>query len=518
MNKCNWIVTVSLMAVCLFLSLDSLSHIPAYHEQHHLFLFSPAYLSAHGATAAGRLGLLADFVIQFFYFRTGGCLLFALLIAALYPLNAVSVYKLTGRRDPLHLTLIPSLYLLVRYTSIDFSIDHLVGLLICSLALLLLSCLRGHVKYYLQPVVLIGLGLFIGWWYPFVAAVMVGASCLSAWLLDRRLAKGKIRLAVGLTALACYAGATFYTFVRAYNMHERISIETESYVKHGEWNKVLSCANRYRGNNQLIDYFRNLALYHTGRLPYELLRYPQSKGVESLYLPWTGENRRSEYGHYIYEQLGLVNEAHHWAFEAMVVNGETAPHLLNLIRYNIANGRLLVARRFIHVLKQSLFYRDQAVTYEGMLTAGDVAGLHALPHRKGEKARFTNVLNLGPELLYVCEREPGNRMAFEYLMSQLLLSNQITRFAANVHRYKAFDYPVLPPMYEEALLVYKLGVDEATFAELGIAVSPETEQRFRAYYNASQRDDTELLRREFGDTYWYYMNYRSVYGTKARND
>lgn len=42
----------------------------------------------------------------------------------------------------------------------------------------------------------------------------------------------------------------------------------------------------------------------------------------------------------------------------MVVWGETAPHLLNLARYNLAVQRPQVAQRFINVLKQSLFYSD----------------------------------------------------------------------------------------------------------------------------------------------------------------
>lgn len=48
----------------------------------------------------------------------------------------------------------------------------------------------------------------------------------------------------------------------------------------------------------------------------------------------------------------------------MVVWGETAPHLLNLARYNIVNKRPEVAQRFINLLKQSLFYRGDAEELE----------------------------------------------------------------------------------------------------------------------------------------------------------
>lgn len=97
-----------------------------------------------------------------------------------------------------------------------------------------------------------------------------------------------------------------------------------------------------------------MALYHTGQLLDHLLDYPLNMGVKALYFPWNSDSRESEYGHFLYEDLGYINEAQRWEFEAMVVWGETAPHLLNLARYNVVNKRPEVARRFINLLKQSL--------------------------------------------------------------------------------------------------------------------------------------------------------------------
>jgi hypothetical protein len=107
-----------------------------------------------------------------------------------------------------------------------------------------------------------------------------------------------------------------------------------------------------------------LALYHKGELIYHLFDYPPFLGVRSLYFPWNSDSRESEYGHIIYEHIGHINEAHHWEFEAMAVWGETAPHLLNLARYNIVNHRPKVAQRFINKLKQSLFYHEEALQLE----------------------------------------------------------------------------------------------------------------------------------------------------------
>ena len=71
---------------------------------------------------------------------------------------------------------------------------------------------------------------------------------------------------------------------------------------------------------------------------------------------------------------------------------------------------------------------------------------------------------------------------------------------------------VLPSCYEEALLIYQMGVDKATFARCGFIVSPDTRARFARYMQLTEQGNQPLLQQEFGHTYWYYLNYLSPYG------
>ena len=338
-------------------------------------------------------------------------------------------------------------------------------------------------------------------------------SGLSAKYLSRFFTDKKYYYCLSI-CICLYTGSTSYLFIINYNMKERLLLEAEDHLKKKKWEKVLHCADKFRGNNQLMEYFRNMALFHIGRMPYDLLKYPQTKGVASLYLPWTGEPERSRYGHYIYEQLGYINEAHRWAFEAMVVYGETAPIITNLIRYNIAIQRYGVAHRFINVLKQSLFYKRDTEIYEKMIREKQSPFPNALSYNPEEKVRFANILNIGPELSYLCDRDSSNQMAFEYLMSDLLISNQITRFAKNLGRIRTFPCASLPRLYEEALYTYKLGVDKETYDKLGFTISEETEYRFRTYYTLYRKKEIKKLKEQFGDTFWYYLHFLSPYGNK----
>lgn len=464
-----------------------LSHIIYYHEQHHLFLFSKEYFLNQLHTA-GWLSYLTDFLIQFFYIPAVGSALLATILAGIYLLTYYNIKKITGQPDKLQLSLIPSIYLFVYTMPADHSLVPVTG---CFVGLLLLSALhRVTTKQ-----------------WSFIRRIR--------WITIR----GK-RTNLMLTSfiLALYAALSFYFFVHSFNMRERIMLLAEKSVKEKKWDEVLTQTGKYMDSgrsNQLISYFNNLALYHSGQLPYTLFDYPQKLGVKALYLPWNSDSRESEYGHFLYEDLGYINEAQRWEFEAMVVWGETAPHLLNLARYNIINQRPAVAQRFINLLKQSLFYKEEAGKLERLLPTGKVTGLHtSLPYDDKSPARFANVINIGPELQYLCEQDSTNRMAFEYLMGYLLLSNDVVRFADNLKFMSNFSYAKMPPVYEEALYIYKLGMGDEAFAQTGFTISEQTEKRFRRYYNLYANREMQTLQSEFGNTYWYYLNFISPYGDK----
>ncbi len=518
MKKIDYFVFTLITLIFSYLFSGPLSYILYYQEQHHLFLFSNANLSKHLIVQGGLLSYMTDFIIQFFYFPLPGSILFASLISLIYLINSFLCKHITGKADLLQLSLLPAFYFLICYESIEFPVSWVVGVLLGLLAIRAIVSIPFRYARWLSAVLLLAVLIYsAGPLIVLITLLIVAIPCFFARFVTHRITNDKTILLFSLPVLLLYAGVAFYCFVHSYSTRERQMIEAGKCVKEKDWNGVLAISARYHGTNQLLSYFTNMALYHKGRMPYDLFKYPQPAGVESLYFPWKSDSRQSEYGHFIYEELGYLNEAHRWAFEAMVVFGETAPNLTNLIRYNIANNRPLVAQRFINILKQSLFYKKEAIAYERMLSSGKVPGLKALSHQEGKPARFANVMNLGPELHYLCERDSSDRMAFEYLMSDLLLSNQVVRFAENLGRIRAFPYPALPTLYEEALYIYKLGVEEKTFNSLGFTVSKQTEIRFNAYYKLLKSGNMQLLKDQFGDTYWYYLNFTSPYGSKIIN-
>lgn len=478
-----------ILFLCYWMAyMGNLSHIIAYHEQHHLFLYTQAYFDQQ-IQSEGFFSYLTAFIIQFFYYPWLGSALLAFLLASVYGMVGNVLRLLFGKEDWLHLSILPSLLLFYHTMEANHTLVPVtITVLSLCMANLVLWLFRRHMP--LIPI-----------------------------LQNTHIQKKKLRMGLQAFVLLVYAGCGYYHFVNSYNRSEGIMLKAEMNVKAKDWDKVLEYTKLYLNSgktNHLIAYFHQMALYHKGLLPYHLFDYPQLLGVKAIYFPWNSDSRESEYGHFLYEDLGHINEAHHWEFEAMAVWGETAPHLLNLARYNIVNNRPKVAQRFINKLKKSLFYKEQALQLEASLETGKVEGIrNALAGVVDVPARFTNAINIGPELEYICNHDPKNKMAFEYLMSYLLLSNNVIRFVDNLYRIKNFDYPSLPTAYEEALLVYKLKVGEEKFAQSGYRVSAETEARFARYYQLMGNQQMSLLQKEFGKTFWFYMNYISPYGNKV---
>ncbi len=300
-------------------------------------------------------------------------------------------------------------------------------------------------------------------------------------------------------------------------MSEFRMIKAQQAIDRHDWDDALHHTERYLDNqkqpNPLIFYFHNIALYNKGELLNRLFDYQPVVGINALYFPWQSRTRETEYGHYLLEQLGCINDAQHWEFEAMVVWGETAPRLINLARYNIINHRKAIARKYIARLRQSLFYKDEADRLEACVESGQIEGLRAFSTNEPEKANFVNILNIGPNLQYVLSQDPRNRMAYEYLMCDLLLSNNLSRFVENLQLAAGF-YKQMPRIFDEALLVYQLGGNDTK----DLQPSDDTKSRFQQYVQIAQSGNMAALQAEFGNTYWFYLNCVSPYGNRLKKE
>ncbi len=477
-------------------------HVLYFQEQHHLFLWSADYWSRM-AHLRGWAYPLMSFMVQFSYYPALGAAAWALLLTAIYFMLQSIVFRLTGLRDLLQISAIVPVYLFTTVISIDV--------------------------YPVAPIKW-GVWIFVIW----VIAMLIGRYL--PWTRRRKPAPaadtqadghegapaGKRSASVTMLWLSpvmaiMYVAAGYQFIVKdmvtgPIHEAERTMLTTEKAVREGRWHDVVDLTNAWAATgrkNHLMSYFRSLGLYHTGALYDHLFDYPQTFGMRSLFFPWRGDKNQAEYGHYVYQDLGHINAAHRWVFEALVGWNETAPLLNYLIQYNIAMGRPAVADKFLCKLEQSTFYRSRAAWLRECLANGEVPGLqYAMADAPAEPARWDNVINIGGETRFLLNYAPDNDMARQYLiLSMMLVGNRDAVLRNLVSLYPASENQELPRVLQEALLLYRMSLGHDAINALGYNISKENEDRFRAYMVENAKGDKAQFSPDMRRSYWYYVQH-----------
>jgi hypothetical protein len=213
----------------------------------------------------------------------------------------------------------------------------------------------------------------------------------------------------------------------------------------------------------------NRALYHTGRLPYEMFSYPQRLDRDSIFLAFAIPlNHRLDYMELseMFYELGFVNDSEHFSHEALEGHGHRPELLKRLAKINILKSQPTAARAFIGALGKNLLHRRWAQEYlrrldeDPLLT--DDEELNAIRGhmiRDDYKSRRTSGKEfIGPVMMQgimlKLQRNRHDKMAFECLMGHYLLTKQLDKVIAELQRLDDFGYPDIPRHYEEAILLY----------------------------------------------------------------
>ena len=125
--------------------------------------------------------------------------------------------------------------------------------------------------------------------------------------------------------------------------------------------------------------------------------------------------------------------------------------------------------------------------------------LGARPYNGGGRLNYLSTL---------CYEEKGKFTALHYYLSALLLKKRVGTFAEVISDfYEPGDS--LPNHFKEAILLYKEGHPEYPFditdAEL---VEKYSAYKYKKTGFASKTEEKNQMRREYGNTYWWYHDYQ----------
>lgn len=494
----NLIVAAVMFVVFMIMYMTLYRHVLIFHEQHHLFRFSWAYI-AELVHQKGIWELPVEFMAQFGYMPWLAALLWSAVLVGVYLMTRSVIRRLTGLTDYLQVSAILPCWMFYRTVEIDQSFTPVVKAFFIVLAIWLLAVAFGR---------------------------FIPKRKWPQWKSPWRYLAGPVLF------FAIFAGFYFYSYravdvtingkerhftreqVKRQKDNERLMIKAIQAMRRQDWDEVIDLVDQQvatNTKNHLMTYFRGMALYQKGQMLDRLFDHPMYYGPNTLFFPWKADKNQAEYGGYVYEQLGALNSAIHWEFEALVGWGETAHHLINLSRYYIKTGKPGQAKKFIAPLHQTLFYRGVAEQLDKYLAEGDVPDLHdAMPRREQDYFRADNVLNIAGDCKYILHFDPDNEMAKQYLMTTLLLANNLGAFYRNLQEY--YTGKPLPRLYQEALCLVRLNYGSDRLAADGFKISPEVDAAFRAFMAEKTKDKFSHFTPAQKATYWYYVSFISPEG------
>ncbi|MHC4546000.1 MAG: DUF6057 family protein, partial [Planctomycetota bacterium] len=331
-----------------------------------------------------------------------------------------------------------------------------------------------------------------------------------AGIFSRYFRHNKLRWIVESSLLFGIAfGAVFFSR----DIKKKTLFAIDYYAYHKMWPQVLSAARCHLDSFSII-HVVNRALYHTGKLNFEMFSYPQHSDTLFLTITETEFAHWKKYDFYI--DIGLMNIAQNDLTECFEVFGERPTILKRLAFVNMVKGDIDSARIYLGALRKTLFDADWANNYlERLQSDPNLAVDDEIQYWRSvmlKKDYALSAIDIEDVLAQLLEENRQNRMAFEYMMAWYMLSGKLDKFVQNLDRLDDFDYRQIPRLYEEAILVHLYRTRKPVNL-FGRQLNSESKQRFEAFsqtyerYRGNKEAAFKELAKGYGDSYLFYCVY-----------
>ena len=513
----EWALSGLLAVVVFWFWLEPYRGFLSYHEQYQLFLFSSDYFLERISLPGGFVDYVSEFLVQLFYIPLLGSIILALLFLCLqretwllqrdrgtagcfYPLSLIPVFALWIMMSDENV--LPSYSLSVAivlalthvYNNIERRLQRyaflfigltagywLIGPSIFILSLYsiikerhLLLAIAGIVVVSLLPPLLSHLSLpyelyrfFTGinyYRYPHynlapqhLVTVLFAFVPLVSGFIKRSLSH-KRSLAIGVTLfVVVWAGGGILVF-RGYNSTKSELIEYDYMVRSEQWNTLIKKAEKKPPLTPMGVCCLNLALSQRGLLTERIFEFFQNGG-DGLLPPFVRDMTSPVPTAEAYFRLGMTNTAHRYFFEAQecIPNQRKSGRLMKrLIECEIVNGQYQVARKWLRLLRQSLFYCAWAEEKLKMIENEEVVEkdptISSLRRKHETRDYLFSDAEMDQMLGMLFTKDNSNRMAYEYLMCYVLLEKDLDKFMKYYHLGRLVGYKRIPSVFQEVLV------------------------------------------------------------------
>jgi len=349
-------------------------------------------------------------------------------------------------------------------------------------------------------------------WLPFAMSVclLLAYSLLAQLPVSKTARKEKLRYYISSLVVLLLLSSPLYLFKNDPNL--TAVLNALEAVEQNDWEKVVTyTAAKKNPPNRSMVMLRNLALYKSGKAGDTMFQYPDGDA------PYPSSRNhqvlRLLIGKPLYYHYGKLNYCYRWCMEDHVEYGLKVEHLKYMTKCALINREYALAKKYIHTLKQTLFFRKWAIQYEKM------AQTPALIKQN------TEIQLVLPLMAYNDQLDGDGGMIESYLLNNFThmrggppalveLSMQSALIQKNLEAFwpkfllYAHHSKRVPIHYQEAALLF---AQIHQFEIKTVPIDDVVKSRFQELIHFSEivqsdlaaENNPQILKR-FGKTYWYY--------------
>lgn len=345
-------------------------------------------------------------------------------------------------------------------------------------------------------------------WYIFILVIVI------SWLFRNLKSNLSIKglIIVSVIQYMIFAAILVYYHKRPETELDN-SVRQDYYLRNRQWRNIINDFSGKKYNVQTINVLC-LALAEEGELNTRLFSY-HPYGTQPVLGKWDSTLPMAMALSDIYYEIGDLASAQKFAFEGYVSSTlygyGNVRSLMRLVQTNLILSNYAVARKYLSILENTLFYKKWAKSNMKYLNDESLMADPILSFKR--KAFDKNFeLPLDGNALETFERlavnNPSCALPMQYCLALSLTNKDIKHFKYLIDTY--YNTPVLPSL-PDCVQQAVIALDQNNpdyWRHHGVSLG--IEQQFYGFNQDvidkhNYMDFADLMAKDYGNTYWYYL-------------
>ena len=288
------------------------------------------------------------------------------------------------------------------------------------------------------------------------------------------------------------------------------------YTRMRQWDKVIAMADQKAPSSPLSVSCLNLALAKKGLLAEQMFNYYQN-GTGGLLPNFKKDFTIPMVTGEIYYQLGFINTAQRYTFEAMEalpLYQKSARSIKRLAETNLINGNQALASKYLKLLQKTLFYKRWATAMYKAMDDPQILLQHPefglLMTNKLQNDFFFSEDEKDMMLGQLFTANKKNRVVYEYLMAYCLLNKDLNHFMQYLSLGQSIGYKQMPQSFQEAFIYGWKMTPKNDQKPMPSFISNNKMQSANTFLSMMNLPNAqEALKKDYEHTYWYYLQFRN---------